>query len=279
VTIKPAHPNGHFYSPIVNPEEVGEYADRLWPAGRPVVRDIDFNDDFHRHVLTELYPKFFGDYDYPEEGVADTDLKGFYTRNGQYSWLDCRSLFVLLRAWRPNRLVEVGSGYSTLLSSDVNRRFLDGDCTIDAIEPYPRPFLHDPEFGVNLIQKKVQDVPLEEFESLGAGDVLFIDSSHVCKTGSDVYFLFFEVLPRLKPGVRIHIHDIFLPLEYPKKWVLDFNRSWNEQYLVRALLMNSNAYRVLFGSAYAHVTFPELVTKAVGHTRSYGGGSLWLEKV
>ena len=277
--IKPAHPIGHFYSPVVNPEEVAEYADRLWPATPPVIHGIDFNDEHHRHVLETLYPKFYADYDYPEYGVDDSDLQGYYTRNGQFGWLDGRTLFVLLRAWRPKRLVEVGSGYSTLLASDVNKRFLDGTCQIDAIEPYPRPFLHNPSFGVRLIEKKVQDVPLEEFEGLEPGDVVFIDSSHVCKTGSDVQFLYFEVLPRLRAGVRIHIHDIFLPLEYPKEWVLDANRSWNEQYLLRALLMDSTAYRVLFGCTYAVATFPDLVGKALGRDPTYAGASLWLEKV
>jgi hypothetical protein len=106
--------------------------------------------------------------------------------------------------------------------------------------------------------------------------VLFIDSSHVSKTGSDVNFLYLEVLPRLAPGVWIHLHDIFLPNDYPREWVLEEERSWNEQYLVQALLMYSRAFAVRFGSACAFHLFPELVESVFGSR--LGGGSLWIEK-
>jgi len=100
------------------------------------------------------------------------------------------------------------------------------------------------------------------------------------KTGSDVNRVFFDVLPALARGVHIHIHDIFLPHDYPQVWAVDQNRSWNEQYLVQALLMYTTGFRVEFGCAYAFHTFPELVAKALAHPRgrSYGGGSLWLTK-
>ncbi len=189
---------------------------------------------------------------------------------------------MLLREWRPARLIEVGSGFSTLLAADVNRRFLDGTMEITCIEPYPREFLrHDIAGVARLIESKVQDVPLEELSRLRAGDVLFIDSSHVAKTDSDVNFLYFEVLPRLVSGVRIRIHDIFLPEDYKREWVIDENRSWNEQYLLRALLMHSTAFRVVFGCNYAHCRFPDQVREALalpgGH--AYGGGSFWMERI
>jgi hypothetical protein len=119
------------------------------------------------------------------------------------------------------------------------------------------------------------------FDTLQAGDILFIDSSHVAKTGSDVNRLFFDVLPRLAPGVRIHIHDIFLPHEYPQEWVLQDNRSWNEQYLVRALLMYSVGFRVVFGCSYAYYRFPEDVARALAlpSGRGFAGGSLWIERL
>jgi hypothetical protein len=127
----------------------------------------------------------------------------------------------------------------------------------------------------------VQDVDPQLFDELDSGDVLFIDSSHVAKTGSDVNHLCFEVLPRLRCGVRIHFHDIFLPADYPKPWVLDENRSWNEQYVVRALLMFSSVFRVLFGSSYAFAAHAEALREALGEPGGayYGGGSLWIEKI
>ncbi|GLZ41275.1 class I SAM-dependent methyltransferase [Actinokineospora sp. NBRC 105648] len=280
MTIEASHPNGHFYSPVTDPGELAAQSTRLWPA-RPEILGIDFDDEHHRHVLTELFPRYFGDYDYPEVLPETPDLDRFFTQNSQFSWLDARSLFVLLRHWRPARVIEVGSGFSSLLMADVNRRFLDDAVEITCVEPYPRAFLHSGVAGLSrVLEQKVQDVPLAEFDRLGAGDMLFIDSSHVAKTGSDVNYLYFEVLPRLRAGVRVHIHDIFLPHEYPKDWVLGENRSWNEQYLVRALLMYSHGFRVLFGSAYAHWRFEEEVRRAMalpgGH--SFGGGSLWLER-
>jgi hypothetical protein len=131
-----------------------------------------------------------------------------------------------------------------------------------------------------LIEDKVQTVALSVFDRLEAGDVLFIDSSHVSKTGSDVNYLFFEVLPRLKAGVKIHIHDIFFPHDYPKDWVLNEARSWNEQYVLRALLMYSTAFKVVYGNLYAFHAMPELVKQALAHPKgyAYGGSSLWIER-
>lgn len=289
-----SRPVGHFYSPIVDPAELVDRTEQLWPdqpetpgvdfnPDQPQTPGIDFNDDYHLRVLEEWFPQFISGYDYPSSSTqTDSELKGFYTKNSQFTWLDSRALLVLMRAWQPRRIIEVGSGYSSLLMADVNRRYLDGGCQITCIEPDPRPFLRKPETGIDtLIEQKVQAVPLELYRQLQAGDILFIDSSHVSKTGSDVNHLFFEVLPRLAKGVRVHVHDIFLPGEYPKKWVMTENRSWNEQYLLRALLMYSTRFRVLFGCSYAFARFPNRVIAALAHAKGHGyaGGSLWIEVV
>lgn len=277
---KPAFPDGHFYSPVVDTNDIVAREAELWPAA-PETLGIDWNRAEHERVLTEFFPRHLGKYDYPEVLKDLPDLVQFYTRNSQFSWLDARALFVLLNEWKPRRMVEVGSGYSTLLSADVNRRCLGGAMEFTCIEPYPRPFLTSGKLqGVTLLQQRVERVGRAPFEKLAAGDVLFVDSSHVAKTGSDVNFLVFDVLPRLAPGVRIHFHDIHLPHEYLKEWVIGENRSWNEQYVVRALLMYSTAFRVLFGCSYAMHTMPDLVKKALAHPRgvAYGGGSLWLER-
>ena len=274
-------PPGHFYSPIVDTEALAKERARIWPAD-PQVAGIEFDDASHRHVLQDVLPRQLPAYDYPETLPDSDTLSSFYTRNSQFSWLDARALFALLREWRPRRIVEVGSGYSSLLMADVNRRFLGGDCEISCIEPYPRPFLQAGVPGIaRLLVQRVQDVPLQEFSRLEAGDVLFIDSSHVAKTGSDVNHLYFEVLPRLAPGVRIHVHDIFLPHDYPQDWAVTDNRSWNEQYLLRALLMYSKAFRVVFGCSYAFHRFPEDVRAALAlpSGSAFGGGSFWIEKI
>jgi len=276
-----AHPNGHFYSPVVDPATLTSKAQSIWATETPQIAGIDFNRKSHEMALTSWFPRHMPEYDYPESVDAERGETQFYTRNSQFSWLDSRTLFVFLKQIRPARLIEIGSGYSSLLTADVNQRFLNGSCNFQCIEPYPRDFLVAGVAGISeLITRKVQDVPLNMFEKLQRGDILFIDSSHVCKTGSDVNFLYFEVLPRLKSGVMIHIHDIFLPFEYPMEWVLDENRSWNEQYLLRALLMYSDTFRVFFACYYASEEFPELVSKALDLPSGlgFGGGSFWLEK-
>ena len=279
VTPKLPFPPGHFYSPIVDVDELRREQARVWPI-KPQVLGIDFNDLYHQRVLHEYFPAFYPDFAYPQH--HDGNPLTFYIENDQFSWLDCRALFVLLRAWQPKRFIEVGSGFSTLLVADVNARFLSQSMRICCVEPYPRAALRAPSLGLErLLVMRVQEVGLELFDALEAGDVLFIDSSHVAKTGSDVNYLCFEVLPRLRQGVRVHFHDMFFPDDYPKHWALDENRSWNEQYLVRALLMYSTHFRVLFGCNYAFTAHAAALREALHDPDGaiWGGGSLWIEKI
>ncbi len=280
MSIQTAHPNGHFYSPVTNPNELSARLDELYPSN-PQAVGVVFDDVAIERALIDVLAPMLQAYDYPELGPVDTELSHFYTQNSQFSWLDSRALFAFLRSWQPARIVEVGSGYSSLLIADVNQRFLLGRSKIECIEPYPRPFLRRKDLGISLIEQRVQEIPLTFFESLEANDLLFIDSSHVCKTGSDVNYLYLQILPRLKRGVKIHIHDIFLPAEYPKDWVIDENRSWNEQYLLQALLIGSNMFKILFANYYAFMKFPQLVIQAINHPKGhgFGGGSIYIERL
>lgn len=274
-------PIGHFYSPVVDVPWLESRVERIWNEQSEVL-GVDFNDISHQHILTTTFPRHINKYRYSEKIEETDNLQHFYTRNSQFSWLDSRAFFVLMCDRPPRRLIEVGSGFSTLLAAEVNRNELGGRVEITCIEPYPRAFLRAGIPGVSrLIERQVQDVPLVEFSLLEDGDILFIDSSHVAKTGSDVNFLYFEVLPRLKSGVRIHIHDIFMPNEYPREWVLGENRSWNEQYLLRALLMYSTAFQVEFSCSYAYARFPDLVSSALARPvgKGFGGGSIWLKRL
>lgn len=280
IASKPAHPAGHFYSPIVDPAEIAARDTEIWPAN-PEVLGIEFDDASHLKILESWFPRFMPEWDYPEVLEESDTLDRFFVRNSQFSWLDCRTLYVMLRALRPRRMIEVGSGFSSLLTADVNRRFFEVRMEFTCIEPYPRPFLRAGHAGITrLVERKVQEVPLDEFARLEAGDILFIDSSHVAKTGSDVNYLYFEVLPRLASGVYIHIHDIFLPHDYLRDWVIAENRSWNEQYVLRALLMYSTAFRVIFGCSYAFHRFPERVAAALAHPsgHAFAGGSFWMQR-
>jgi hypothetical protein len=273
--------SGHFYSPIVNPKELINKQEVLWPL-KPEILGIDFNPNYHRQVLEVYFPRHIKNYNYVEKVEQVQSACEFYSQNSQFSWFDPRLLFVLLNQWKPQTMIEVGSGFSTMLTADINHRLLNNGIDFRCIEPYPKNFLLNKINGLNeIIIKKVQDVDKKIFQKLKAGDILFIDSSHVAKTGSDVNFLFFEILPILNQGVKIHFHDIHLPHEYSKDWVLNDNRSWNEQYLLRALLMYSDTFKVLFGSSYAHYKYPEQVIKALNlpKKQGFGGGSIWIEKI
>jgi hypothetical protein len=185
-------------------------------------------------------------------------------------------------------VLEIGSGWSTLLSMralEANRADGGGDqaARLTAIEPYPYAFVRDavaarPDYA-EMLDEQVQGLPLDMFCSLGEGDILFIDSSHVLRIGSDVQYEFLEILPRLRPGVLVHVHDIFLPGEYPRDWVLGpEHRFWNEQYLLQAYLIGNARAEVVWGSSWMHRRHPEALEKAFG---SYDRGtrfpgSFWL---
>jgi hypothetical protein len=279
--VKTVHVAGHFYSSVVNPKNLVNRQDEIWPED-PIIKGIDFNNEYHKKVLNEFFPKFISRYQYAETlEEINSDIE-YYTQNSQFSWLDSRTLFVLLNQWKPKKMVEVGSGFSSLMTAHINHNYLDDSIDFTCIEPFPREFLKKKIPGLNrVVVEKVEHVDKAFFSALDAGDILFIDSSHVSKTGSDVNFLFFEILPILKKGVKIHIHDIFLPHDYSKEWVLDDNRSWNEQYLLRALLMYSDTFKVLFGSSYAQYKYPDLVVKSLNlkSKQGFSGGSFWIEKI
>jgi predicted O-methyltransferase YrrM len=275
---RPYFEDGHFYSPVVDPKQARLSAETIWPNFPRPVLGVNFCEERQKNIIANVLKPYLADFGYVDPGKQNGSL--YSVDNDQFGGLDARLLFCLMRHYRPNRIVEVGSGYSTLLMCDVNRQFLNDKCLIECVEPYPRNFLLDLHSKIKLHQTPVQQTDVGLFERLRANDFLFIDSSHVAKTGSDVNHLFFEVLPRLAPGVVIHIHDIFLPFEYPVSWVIDERRSWNEQYLLRALLMNSDAYDVVFGAAYAGYYFSEKIKEvfdAAGQEHC-GGGSFWLMK-
>lgn len=267
---------GHFYSPIVDPA-AAEADPALWKR-RDALPGVDFRPDSHLKVLKEFFPRHLPHFDYPmqaSEAVTEDGLQQFFLGNDQYSHFDAAVLFVRMREFQPKRVIEIGSGFSSLILADIARRFMPHRCEISCIEPFPRHFLHDQRYGLTLVQQKVQAVPLEFFASLGDGDFLFIDSSHVAKTGSDVNYLVLDVLPRLAPGVFVHVHDVFLPHEYPRSWVLHDNRSWNEQYLLQAYLAFNDRIEVVFGTEYAKMRFPAETSQALGNIKPWAG-SLWL---
>ena len=182
----------------------------------------------------------------------------------------------MIRYFKPKRIVEIGSGDSTLLSAQAilkNEQESRIKADLIAIEPYPSEALRRGFPGLTkLIPSKVEKVDLGEFAKLQENDILFIDSSHVLKIGSDVQYEYLEILPRLNKGVIVHIHDIFLPMEYPKEWVLKKFLFFNEQYLVQAFMTFNNAYEVLWAASYMHLKHSDKLQEAFS---SYSHETVW----
>lgn len=268
-------PPGHFYSPIVDLSEI----EPLFSGKRnDVETSVRIDGNGHLRLWHEIVPLL--------EEIPFTDLRSdkrrYFYLNDAYSYGDAMLLYSMLRRFRPSRIIEVGSGYSSACTLDTVEAFLGNNAVCTFIEPYPhllqsllRPGDMD---GIRIIPHRVQDVDVTVFEELSENDILLIDSTHVAKTGSDVIFELFSVLPHLKSGVVIQFHDMFYPFEYPKDWVLKENRSWNELYMMRAFLTHNDAYEVLFFTDYFGQKFSEEIRKTFPLLLEDRGCSLWLRK-
>ena len=242
---------------------------------------VDIREEQQKQLLSAIVTRFKDEYAAIPTGASSQEFH-YYRENASFEAVDAEMLFGLIRLLKPRRMYEVGSGFSTLLAADALRRNrADGySCHFIAIDPYPSEALQARlPSDVELWRVPVQEVSLDEFGSLCENDILFIDSSHVCKIGSDVQFLFLEVLPRIPPGVIVHIHDIFMPAEYPKSWVLDWHRFWNEQYLLQTFLSFNSTFEVLWASQWMHIKHPDLLTKAFPPYKSdVSPASFWFRR-
>jgi hypothetical protein len=176
--------------------------------------------------------------------------RAFTLKNGAYSAGDAEVLYSMVRHIRPSKIIEIGAGNSTFVIADalrLNQRETLGTPTeFVSIEPYPPPYLQPPPPELTrLIAAPLQAISLDEFDSLNKDDILFIDSSHVSRAESDVNYEFLELLPRLNPGVIVHVHDIFLPWDYPPEWIQASRFFWNEQYLLQAFLAFNRDFEVI----------------------------------
>ena len=176
---------------------------------------------------------------------------GFKIRNGSFENGDAEIYYQVIRHLKPKKIFEIGSGHSTQICLEAikkNKEESGVDTNLTCVEPYENKWLE--KLGIDIIRKKIEDVDIDWNKELNAGDILFIDSSHIIRPQGDVLKIYFEIIPMLKRGVIIHIHDIFTPKNYLKTWVVDHVRFWNEQYLVESLLANNNKLKVLLASNY-----------------------------
>ncbi|MCX5512537.1 hypothetical protein C3941_04420 [Kaistia algarum] len=269
---------GHFYSPIVDPMEASRHLARMATDGVPsTLPGIGLDPESMINTWHSLLP-FMTSNPFPE-------MKGSKYRyafeNSAYSWGDGSVLHAMIRHHRPRRIIEIGSGWSSACAADTVEHYLGGACSLTFIEPYAalvRDLIGDYPGQVRFIEEPVQEVQVDVFKELEAGDILFIDSTHVLRTGSDVCYELFEIFPIIRPGVLVHIHDMFWPFEYPRAWAVDENRSWNEAYAVRAFLTENASWRIAWFSDYlVHFERPMIEATYPRFLRN-PGGALWLER-
>ncbi|MCS3744337.1 class I SAM-dependent methyltransferase [Rhizobium sp. BK661] len=271
-------PPGHFYSPIVDKFEATTYFDR--ERGAPVP-DAIAGVTVDRSALLDLWNKLVPlMHDNPFPAEKSEDFR-YYFGNPNFSYGDGSVWHAMLRYLKPKRVIEIGSGYSSANLIDTIERYFDHDVELTFVEPFPellRNLIGDAPGRARILPNPVQDCDLGVFRALEAGDILFIDSTHVLRTGSDVCFELFEILPVLADGVIVHIHDMFWPFEYPEQWVIDDNRSWNELYAVRALLTGNPEWKVIMFNDYIAKTAKDLVENTYPIFLNNPGGGLYLEK-
>src|SRR6478672_7395360 len=268
----------HFYEPIPDTQSLPE---TLWSQPSELV-GIDMNDSMQLDLLRNHFSKFRGEY----ETIPAEPPPG---RLWPFHGTDVLVAYCMVRHFQPRRIIEVGSGFSSVVLGQAAAR--NKSSALICIDPFPHEVVREsnriPALQ-SLIEKKVQDVDVEFFSQLGSGDILFIDSSHTVKIGGDVNYLFLEVLPRLKAGVIVHVHDIFFPFEYRRDWTLEEFRFWTEQYLLQAFLAFNSEFEVLMANRYLAHKYPEDLKAAfpsLGKLKanskqsiSWGGGSFWMRR-
>jgi len=270
-------PPGHFYSPVPSADDVAEYG-RRWAEGPPeAIPGVDLRLDAQLALLDELAP-LYAEADFPEHQVEG---RRYWYDNHSYGHGDGLMLHLMLRHLRPARFVEIGSGFSSCMTLDTVDRWLDWSTELTMIEPYPQQ-LHDlllpgDDARFTLLHQGVQSVPNDVFRALGAGDVLFIDSTHVSRVGSDVNHEIFEVLPALQSGVYVHLHDIFYPFDYPPHWVEE-GRGWTEGYVLHAFLQYNDAFEIVLWNHLLAVKTPDRMARDFPVWTQNPGGAIWLRK-
>ena len=249
----------NYYLPL--PDD-GDLHEGFWEAQSQLV-GLDMNDSGAIALLDNVFPPYFEEFRalFPDHQAPGYD--GFYLINGSFMAVDAHVYYALVRHFKPQRIVEIGSGLSTRVAAAAGMQNLEETGTVPdltAIEPYPAPYLRDGLPGLSrVIAAKVQAVDLELFTSLEAGDILFIDSTHALRAGGDVQLEYCEILPRLKPGVLVHVHDISLPKPYPRVYFEKNHYYWNEQYLLQAFLAFNSRFEVLWPGNYMMLKYPHKV--------------------
>jgi predicted O-methyltransferase YrrM len=253
----------NFYSPVPDVERLPSDTFARRSSMRGIELDLDACVGFLQGLEREL-----GEFEPPP---------GFVWDNRMYGRVEADVLYAVVRHRHPRRVIELGSGFSSLIIAAALRRNEDdghhGSYT--AYDPYARDFVRRGVDGLSLETISAADVSPSEFEALEQGDVLFIDTSHIVKVGSEVNHLILDVLPTITAGVLIHIHDIFLPYEYPKDF-FEKGLYFNEQYLFQAFLTENPGWEILAPLYALSRDRPQELARLIGsYTPSVGPGAFW----
>jgi SAM-dependent methyltransferase len=271
-------PVGHYYSPMYDAREIGRRRETIWPSHPRATPDIDWREQAQQQLCESVFAK---QHPLALRREPSEDPTEYWADNDQYPALDAWVLAAMLRHLRPQRMVEIGSGFSSLITARVNREELARQLDFTCIEPYPRDFLQAGVDGITTLRvEQIQDTPPEVFDQLAANDILFVDTSHTVKTGGDVPWIFHEVIPRLSAGVHVHVHDIFLPGDYPEPWVME-GWGWNEVYLARSFLSYNDAFEIVWGVQFMLQQHHDAVLRAFPGQHEYehrGGAALWMRR-
>jgi len=244
----------HFYWPI---PDLAKLEKRQWPEKAMPV-GVDLRMPAQLNLLQNFADKYESEWTFPDHPV---DGMAYHYNNGLFETVDAEIAHSMVRYFAPSRIIEVGGGYSTrVLAAALRKNFFEHGTRgeLITVDPHCDPALSNIS---TLIRKPVQDVEMDLFLSLGENDILFIDSSHVVSIGSDAVFEYLEVVPRLRKGVVIHAHDIFLPSDYPREPVLKKMCFWSEQYLLQSFLSFNPSFEVLWGSSSMQAFHPEILDK------------------
>ena len=229
----------HYYQPLINPKK---HLKKSLRDDRPLP-GIDFNTAEQLDLLS----KFKYNDELLQIPVNKTKENEFFYENKIYYTGDAEYLYNIIRHFKPGKIIEIGSGHSTLMTINALRKNksenIDYTCRHICIEPYEQPWLA--ELDIELIREKAENIDISFFQQLGPNDILFIDSSHIIRPQGDVLFEYLELIPSLNPGVIIHVHDIFSPKDYLTDWVMDHHLLWNEQYLLEAFLSCNPNFKII----------------------------------